>query len=186
MPAIRISNGEEFALSNPIPNVEQAALAGARICRYAGRSKGVFWSVLIHSLIVCELLGSPVEKFFGLIHDISTESVIGDVLRPIKTDTIKEVEQQVYFRTLRNWRIPFPDKSVVAAVHEADILSYLGEIHTVAPEGHLPQYHRRIPVQVERLTRRYIVKAKRLNREDAEVREFLKKYYGLRKQAFGF
>jgi len=108
---------------------------------------------------------------------------MGDIVRPLKIDTLKEVEQQVYFRTLRKWGIPFPDKTIIAAVHDADVLAYLGEIRVVAPEGHLPQYHRRIPLRVERLTRQYMKMARRPSREAQEVKKFLKMYYALKKES---
>jgi hypothetical protein len=182
---IRISTGQEFRLSNTTPSIEEAALAGARICRYAGRSK-IFWSIVIHSLIVSSLLSTPLERFYGLVHDVATEAgQLGDILKPLKVDVLKEVEQQVYFKTLRKWQIPLPDKEIVARVHEADVLAYLGELRTVAPSGHLPQYHRRIPVKIERLTRRYMKMARRPARESVEVKEFLKQYYRLKTEAFG-
>ena len=180
--AIRISTGQEFILSTPTPTIEEAALAGARVCRYAGRSK-IFWSIIVHSLIVSALLSTPQEKLFGLLHDVATEAgQMGDIIKPLKTGELKEVEQQVYFRTIRKWQIPLPDKEIVARVHEADVLAYLGELRTVAPSGHLPQYHRRIPKKVEKLTRRFMKMARRPARESIEVREFLKQYYALKKE----
>lgn len=183
---IRVSTGQEFQLSSEIPDIETAALACARICRYGGRSRKVFWSVLIHSLIVMDLLKTPQEKLYGAFHDVASESSTSDILKPLKIDLLKEVEQQVYARTLRKWGIPLPDKSIEAAVHEADILAYLAELPTVAPKGHLPQYHRRIPKRVVTLTRKYMKIARRPGREGLEVREFLKRFYQLRKEVFGF
>jgi len=181
----RASSGQEFRIGNTIPTIEEAAVAASRICRYAGRTK-IYWSVLIHSLIVSDICDSPIEKFYALFHDSATESILNDILHGLKDSDIKELEFFVYCKTLNKWKLPLPDEETKARIHDADVQAYLGEIKTVAPDGHFLQYNKRIPKSIERLTRKYMRWSDRPGRERREVREFLKRFYRLRREAFGF
>lgn len=181
---IHTSDGN-FTIHTPLPTVEQAAEAGSKICRYNGRTRQCFWSIVAHSFCVSDLLETDIERFFGLIHDICSESTIGDIIAPLKVSVLKEVENQVAARTLRKWKIPLPDPDIAAKVHLADVECYIGE-RSIQPVGHVSRYGKKRSRRAERLTAKY----KRLfsgpRREEKEARAFLKRYFELRKLAFGF
>ena len=145
----------------------------------------MFWSVAVHSLIVCALVVTPAAKLYALIHDVASEATIGDILSPLKSSTIKEIEFQVYCHTLRKWNIPLPSPAIVAEVHRADEDAFLGELGAgIAPEGgHFLHRHRRIPPAAVRLTRSYIRKMQAVrNREQWEVAQFMRLYSSLRQE----
>jgi hypothetical protein len=172
------TSSETFTIGTPLPTVEQAALAGARICRYSGRTR-CFWSDLVHSFCVMDLLDSPVDKFYAAIHDVASETVVGDILHGIKVDSLKELESQIYARVLKKWGIPLPTDEIKSRVHIADRLAYSGECRLVAPVGHTIR-RTNISRKAERLTRHYMKMACRPSRESLEVKEFLKRYYALK------
>jgi hypothetical protein len=172
------TSSETFTIGTPLPTVEQAALAGARICRYSGRTR-CFWSDLVHSFCVMDLLESPVDRFYALIHDVASETCVGDILHGLKVDSLKELESQVYARVLRKWGIPLPTDEIKSRVHIADRLAYTGECRLVAPAGHTIRC-KNISRKAIRLTRQYMKMACRPSREFLEVKEFLKRYYALK------
>jgi hypothetical protein len=126
-----------------------------------------------------DLLDSPVDKFYAAIHDVASETVVGDILHGIKVDSLKELESQIYARVLKKWGIPLPTDEIKSRVHIADRLAYSGECRLVAPVGHTIR-RTNISRKAERLTRHYMKMACRPSRESLEVKEFLKRYYALK------
>ena len=165
------------------PSVEDAAAAMGRIGRFAGHGK-VFWSVLVHSLIVSDL-AAPEAKLYALIHDV-TESMISDIPKPFKIPEMEELEARLYFRVLKDWGLPYPEKHVLAQVHQADFDAFLGEVHTIAPSGlrRLGEYRRRCK-RAEKLVRQYMKKfppSDTIWPEGRAVKEFLTRYAKLKKE----
>lgn len=169
---------------NAAPSVEDAAAAMGRITRFAGHGK-VFWSVLVHSMIVADLVDTPKAKLYALIHDV-TESMISDIPKPFKIPEMEELEARLYSRVLRDWGIPYPEKHVLVQVHQADFDAFLGEAHTIAPPGirKLADYRRRCK-RAEKLVRQYLKKfppSDTINGSGRAVKEFVKRYVELKKE----
>lgn len=159
------------------PSVQDAASALGKLCRYAGHSKE-FYSVLIHSLVVSDLT-EGVAKLYSLIHDV-TESVISDIPTPFKISPMKELEDKMYSRVLRDWNIPYPEKHILIQVHQADVEALVGEVWTDGPPTlrKLKQFKKRSK-RAERLVRLYQKKyppSDTIKVRGRAVREFIDRF----------
>lgn len=113
------------------PTLEDAVVASGRISRFAGHGKDLY-SVLVHSLVVMDLAPER-AKLWALIHDCGTESVISDIPSPFKIAEMRELEERMYLRILKDWKIPYPTKQVLADVHSADLEALAGEAWVLGP-----------------------------------------------------
>lgn len=103
-------------------NVEEIVHSLSLICRFGGHINR-FYSVGQHSLLVHYLLkDEPLElRFAGLIHDFA-ESVIGDIITPLKNIwKINWYEDEVLFQICKNLDIAeIYNHTFDAKVKEAD------------------------------------------------------------------
>jgi hypothetical protein len=174
---ISTSSGGWAGPDDGAPTVREAAQSLGKLCRYAGHCKE-FWSVLVHSFVVADLTEGP-AKLYSLIHDV-TESVINDVPKPFKIPTIEELEARMYSRTLRDWKIPYPEKDYLVKVHTADFEALLGEVRTLAPPGlkQMKKYQRRVR-KAEQLVKYYHKKyppSDTIRSNGRAVKEFIRRY----------
>lgn len=120
--------GRMVGPDNDSPSLHDISVQLGRICRYAGA--GVkFWSVLLHSMVVADLLPDSL-KIYGLLHD-STEALVGDIPRGFKPNTIVEVENYMFDKILSSFEIRLPKDYEHKIIKQADDAALSGEVWTV-------------------------------------------------------
>lgn len=118
----------------PSPTLEQVASGLATVPRWLGRTIVPF-SVLQHSLAADRISGAerPEVRLAILMHD-SEEMILGDIPSPAKTAEQAEVGEQIrrhiYQHALGS---PYPTKTVLKQIEEADILTRHAEAHVLLP-----------------------------------------------------
>jgi hypothetical protein len=105
-------------------DVEKAAAALGKICRYAGNCKS-FWSVLLHSMVVSDLAPDNI-KLLALIHDIS-ETAISDVPTPFKVPELEHIEKEIQKRLYDSLGLD-PTADDLAQLRIADRRALTGEV----------------------------------------------------------
>jgi hypothetical protein len=136
---------------NDTPSLQDISVALGRICRYAGA--GVkFWSVLLHSMVVADLL--PLHlKIYGLLHD-ATESIVGDIPRGFKPEVVSEIEQIMEEQILKSFGIPPMTEEIRARVKQADNEALFAEVWTIGTAALQKYYPQRSKV-AEALVMKY-------------------------------
>ena len=181
------SKGHWAGPDNVAPTVEEAAIALGKICRYAGHSK-IFYSVLIHSFVVDDLTNDIRAKLISLTHDCS-ECITSDIPTPFKVAAMRELEDRVYSRILKDWEIPYPEKYIWTEVHAADYEALLGEVWTNGPPGlrELKQFQKRSR-RAEKLVRMYEKKyppSDTIKSNGRAVKEFISRFKKYKSQLEG-
>ena len=154
------------------------AQALGKIVRFAGN--GLFYTVLIHSLVVSDLVKLEEARLCALLHDAS-EIAVSDVPSPFKTDQFRTTERQIQLRILEALEVPAPSPKVLRAVHQADQEALHGEVWTVAPKE-LRKHVRKRNKRAERLVKQYMRRFPPSDniRGGRIVTEFVKRYERLR------
>jgi len=111
-------------------DVEKAASALGKICRYAGNCR-TFWTVLQHSLVVCDLAPAHI-KLLALVHDIS-ETAISDVPSPFKNAELENTEKKIQNRLFNSLGLN-PTEQDFRELKVADLRALSGEVWTVAAD----------------------------------------------------
>jgi hypothetical protein len=111
-------------------DVEKAAPALGKLCRYAGNCR-TFWTVLLHSLVVCDLAPDRI-KLLALVHDIS-ETAISDIPSPFKNAELEHVEKKIQGRLFSSLCLK-PTKQDFIDLKIADRRALSGEVWTVAAD----------------------------------------------------
>jgi hypothetical protein len=120
--------GRSVGPEKDVPSLQDISVQLGRICRYAGA--GVkFWSVLLHSMVVADLL-PPQLKIYGLLHD-STEAIVGDIPRGFKPYMVSAVEDFMFTRILDSLSIRQMTSEEHKTVKSADDEALWGEVWTV-------------------------------------------------------
>lgn len=133
-------------------NVEKAVVALGKICRFAGNVKQ-FYSVLAHSLVVCDLAPERI-KLLALVHDLS-ETAISDVPSPFKVIQLEAIEHRIQQRLYSSLGLN-PTVTDFEDLAIADRRALLGEVWTVAEDGLRDIYTSR-DKEAEQLTLLYSV-----------------------------
>lgn len=183
-PFICSADGRHLGPDNDVTSIEDVAASLGKQCRFAGHSR-VFYSVLLHSLVVCDLL-PPLFKLYGLLHD-AAESVITDIPSPFKYDRMKAVEKRIFSQMLKSYGIPEPNEETRLAVKQADTMAFHGEAWTVGPLGLRKLYPERCS-DAERLVEHNIKifpPHSSINENGAAVLDFLSRYRAYRRLVVG-
>ena len=131
--------GRQVGPDHDSPSLQDIAVQLGRICRYAGAGTK-FWSVLLHSMVVADLLPGNL-KIYGLLHD-STEAIVGDIPRGFKPEVVSDVEDYMFDKILLSFDIRLPKDYEHKIIKQADNDALYGEIWTVgtaALQQHYPQ-----------------------------------------------
>ena len=140
--------------NNLTPSLQDISTQLGRICRYAGA--GVkFWSVLLHSLVVADLLPERL-KIYGLLHD-ATESMVGDIPRGFKDQWVSDTEDFMFGRILEEFDIPLLNTAEHMEVKIADDRALAGEVWTVGTAS-LQSYYPKRDIEAEELVLFYASK----------------------------
>ena len=127
------------------------AISLSREGRYAGQGMR-FWPVALHTFVVCDML-PPYLKLHGLLHD-ATESITGDVPKPVKTDAIEEFERVLLLDIYKSFGVLPPTEEEHKLVKVEDRKTLRGEVYTVGTQS-LQTIHERCP-EAELLIRKYV------------------------------
>jgi hypothetical protein len=134
------------------PSLQDISVQLGRVCRYAGA--GVkFWSVLLHSMVVADLIDQPELKIYGLLHD-STEGIVGDIPRGFKPAVITEVEDFMFDQILESFGLPKMTPEIHRIVKFADNEALAGEVWTVGTSA-LQQFYTDRSKRAEELVLKY-------------------------------
>ncbi len=127
------NSGTHVDLTRGAPSLPDIAVHLGRVCRFAGACRE-FYSVLTHSLNVGDLAKTPRLQLLGYLHDAS-EAVIGDITRPFKTDSMKEVEAAVWERIAESLWLPHFSNQDWADTKVNDLRALRAEAVLVGPLG---------------------------------------------------
>ena len=117
----------KIAFPGGAPSLLDTAISLSREGRFAGAGRR-FFSVALHTFVVCDLLG-PALQFDGLLHD-SPETITGDTPKPAKTDEIEAFEKELLHSVYESHGVTFPCDFDRYVVKEADRMAFRGEIYT--------------------------------------------------------
>lgn len=127
------NSGAHVELARGAPSLTDIAIHLGRVCRFAGACN-TFYSVLTHSLVVGDLGSTPRLQLLGYLHDAS-EAVIGDITRPFKTASMKEVEARIWERIAETLWLPHFTNQDWADVKTNDIRTLRAEAELIGPPG---------------------------------------------------
>ena len=163
----------------PTPNQFAAALG--KICRYGGRA--AFWSVLLHSFVVADLV-EPQYRLWALTHDI-VERQTGDVNTNFKSAEMRHAEDRLLDEAYDRLEIPRMTHAGHRAVKVADIRSRAGEIWSGVGDTALRKTYPTRDREAERLTLKYFRKYKpadTINPKGRAVKEFCRRFKAYKKE----
>jgi len=141
----------KIAFPGGAPTLMDIAISLSREGRYVGQGMR-FWPVALHTFVVCDML-PPYLKLHGLLHD-SSESITGDVPKPVKTDAIEEFETAILSAIYKSFNIVPPTEEEHRLIKIEDKKALRGEVYTVGTQS-LQDIHERCP-EAELLVRKYI------------------------------
>lgn len=127
------NSGTHVGLERGAPSLTDIGIHLGRVCRFAGACSQ-FYSVLTHSLVVGDLGSTPRLKLLGYLHDAS-EAVIGDITRPFKTASMKEVEARIWERIAETLWLPHFTNQDWVDVKTNDIRTLRAEAELIGPPG---------------------------------------------------
>lgn len=127
------NSGTHIELDRGAPSLTDIGIHLGRVCRFAGACTG-FYSVLTHSLVVGDLGSTPRLKLLGYLHDAS-EAVIGDITRPFKTASMKEVEAKIWERIAETLWLPHFTNQDWKDVKTNDVRTLRAEAELIGPPG---------------------------------------------------
>src|SRR5271157_4984134 len=84
--------GQQISPTEGAPSLEDITWQLLHVCRYAGACR-VNYTVGIHSMLVADFVVAqhPHLEFPALLHD-GTESCVGDIPKPFKSQAMKRIE----------------------------------------------------------------------------------------------
>lgn len=107
----------------------------SRINRYSGRTPSPY-SVAQHAVLVSYL--APAKHAYDALHHDDTEAYIGDVINPIKSDRVREIETEIRNRLVAPLRLAAEEH---AEVKKADLNALVMEqVLLQGLEKHLPSW----------------------------------------------
>lgn len=124
--------GQHVAPSGGAPSLEDIAWQLLHVCRYAGACR-VNYTVGIHSMLVADFVPKHLE-FAALLHD-GTESCVGDIPKPFKSDEMKKIEDILMARIWEQFGLPPLTDIDAAHIKAADIRALNAEADLIGPPG---------------------------------------------------
>lgn len=158
-------------------DIHSMAWQMGKICRWCGAGDE-FWSDLLHSFVVADLIKQPWLKCHALIHD-SPECVGNDIPAPMKTDETRAWEHAIMVRTLDALFLPQLTEEEYAIIKVADNRAMYGEAWVVGNDGNRNSYPNR-DLQAEALVRGYLSVfpyRETIERTGTGPKEFIKRFW---------
>ena len=173
-----VTRGGLISPVRAVTDAKSVAQSLGFICRFAGN--GAFYSVLVHSILVC-MLAPKEARLHALVHDAS-EIAVSDVPSPMKTDSFRAQERTIQARILEALGVPAPTPRIAKLVHKADHEALLGEIRIISPalSKYVKQRSRRAENLVRKLVKTYPPSDTISNRSRA-VKKFVQLFDELKK-----
>jgi hypothetical protein len=174
---VSLATGTKVSRNHGFPNVLDMAWQMGRICRWTGAGE-FFWSDMLHSFVVADLVSEPWLKCHALIHD-GCECVGNDVPSPVKSDETRKIEHAIMERTwhgLGLWRLNAAEEAVIKV---ADNRARNGEAWVIGNDGNRGSYPDR-DKEAEYLVTMYLNDfpyTQTIERGGQGPREFLKRYH---------
>lgn len=157
-------------------DVKSMAWQMGRLCRWTGAGDE-FWSDMLHSFVVADLVSEDWLKCHALIHD-SPECVGNDVPAPVKSDETRAIEDAIMSRTLKALYLPELSSQEWRIIKAADIRALQGEAWVVGNKGNRNSYPNR-DREAEELVRGYLNEfpyRETIERTGRGPAEFVKRY----------
>jgi len=159
-PFIFSHSGQKIGPGYQAPSVEDIAVSLGRICRFAGHGLK-FWSVLLHSFVVQDLVCEE-AKGIAILHDAS-ETVFSDIPTPFKEDKTRLMEADLLNTIFRehlsnkHYKSYHLNPDIWKMVKIADTEAFLGEVGVIGTKALRSLYPER-SVKAEKLVRKYLKK----------------------------
>lgn len=123
--------GQRVSPTKGAPSLEDIAWQLLHVCRYAGACR-VNYTVGIHSMLVADLVENRLE-FPALLHD-GTESCIGDIPKPFKSEAMKQIEDVLAARIWEQFGLTVSAEDY-KLIKIADIRALSAEADLIGPPG---------------------------------------------------
>ena len=124
--------GNQVSSSGGAPSLEDIAWQLLHVCRYAGACR-VNYTVGIHSMLVADFVPMDLE-FHALLHD-GTESCIGDIPKPFKSNEMKNIENILMARIWEQFGLEPLEGYNQEVIKHADIRALCAEADLIGPPG---------------------------------------------------
>lgn len=165
----------------PSLTTRQIAAALGKICRYAG--KGAFYSVLLHSFVVADLVPDKL-KLWALVHDQS-EAHTSDVVTTFKNCEFRRREHALQMEMLKGQGIAPPTRHAHHRIKHADLRARNAEIWSGVGDTRLRDEFPVGDSEAEKLTLKYNRKypaRDQINSKGQAVAEFVKRFEQYKKE----
>ena len=135
-------SGRHFEFNNPKPediSIQDIAHSLSNMCRFNGHCL-TYYSVAEHCVLLSRMVSTKEAALFGLLHD-AAEAYIGDVVRPLKTEDIRSMENNILEVITGMFMKPVDietGKRVFDEVRLADDRMLVTEMLQIMPQG--PKY----------------------------------------------
>lgn len=176
-PFVTLASGNRISRNFGFVSALDMAWQMGRICRWNGGGEH-YWSDLLHSFVVADLVEYDYLKCHALIHDCA-ECAGNDVPAPFKTDERREVEHLITVRTWDGLGLFHLDATREAIIKKADNQARNGEAWVVGNDGNRASYPDRVQVAEERV--RYYLALYPVNdcirRDGKAAREFMRRFH---------
>lgn len=173
---VTLATGNRCGKLTGFVSVQDMAWQMGRICRWTGAGDE-FWSDMLHSFVVADLVHVPWLKAYALIHD-SPECVGNDVPAPVKTKATRRMEDLIMERTWNALGLPHLTPDEKAIIKVADIRALHGEAWVVGNAGNRCSYPVRDSL-AERLVQHYFKLypyRETIERDGTGPKEFVARY----------
>lgn len=174
---ISLASGLRCGKTEGYVDVQSMAWQMGKICRWCGAGDE-FWSDLLHSFVVADLVQEDWLKCHALIHD-SPECVGNDIPAPMKIDETRNYEHAIMARTLTSLHMPQLTDEQKAIIKVADNRALYGEAWVVGNDGNRNSYSER-DFEAEALVRRYLNQfpyRETIERTGTGPTEFIKRFW---------
>ena len=174
---VTLASGNRISENHGFISALDMAWQMGRICRWNGAGEH-FWSDLLHSFVVADLVEHDWLKCHALIHDCA-ECAGNDVPAPFKTDERRRVEHLITVRTWDGLGLYHLNEAQEAIIKRADNRSRNAEAWVVGNDGNRASYPKR-DEQAEGVVRKYLLEyppADTIKRDGQSAREFMKRFH---------
>lgn len=174
---VTLASGQRCGRTEGFVDVQSMAWQMGRLCRWTGAGEA-FWSDMLHSFVVADLVEEEWLKCHALIHD-SPECVGNDVPSPVKSDETREMEEAVMERTCDALWLPRLTVEERRIIKVADTRALHGEAWVVGNDGNRNSYPER-DLGAENLVRCYFSRfpyRETIERTGTGPKEFVAKFW---------
>lgn len=176
-PFVTLASGNRISRNYGFVTALDMAWQMGRVCRWNGGGEE-YWSDLLHSFVVADLVSEPQLKCHALIHDCA-ECAGNDVPQPFKTDERREVEHLITKRTWDGLGLFHLNEVQEAIIKKADNQARNGEAWVIGNGGNRASYPDRVEVAEERVRHYFALYpvSDTIRRNGKAAREFMRRFH---------